>query len=317
MEVIHFLEKDIQKYSKVMLLLVVQSKGSSPGRQGFKMGVSMHGEIFGSIGGGIMEYNIVEEAKLYLKKSSFKPFLKKQIHQGEIIDGSGMICSGEQTILFKILNKSNLPTLQQILENKHGILKITPSTFEFDLVKNLKKCCVFTSESNQNWIYTEKINKKNRLYIIGAGHVGLATSEIFSKLDFEITLIDDRKDLNTLKSNHFFDHVIITDFNKIHQFIHESENSYVVIMTNGFKTDKISLEKTIGKKIKYIGILGSKAKLKTMFEVLEKNGISKKQLQKIHAPIGLNIYSQTPTEIAISIAAQIITIKNKALYFNA
>ncbi|MCK4561293.1 MAG: XdhC family protein [Flavobacteriaceae bacterium] len=314
MGIFNFLKDKIQENNKVMLLLVVQSNGSSPGRQGFKMGVAINDDISGSIGGGIMEYNIVEEAKLYLKDPSFKPFLKKQIHQGEIIDGSGMICSGEQTILFKILDESNLSTLQQILNYNTGVLTITPNTLVFNTNLNQNGNHYFLSENNQTWTYSEKINKKNRLYIIGAGHVGLATSEIFSKLDFEITLIDDRNDLNTLKENLYIDHVIITDYNKIDQYINDNKNSYVVIMTNGFKTDKIALEKVLYKKVKYLGVLGSKAKLKAMFEILKKEGASEESLQKIHAPIGLHIYSQTPIEIAISIAAQIIYTKNKILY---
>lgn len=311
MEVFDFLKDKIQENNKVMLLLVVQSSGSSPGRQGFKMGIAINGEILGSIGGGIMEYNLVEEAKQYLKNSSFKPFLKKQIHQGEIIDGSGMICSGEQIILFKILDKSNLSTIQKILNYKTGVLTITSNTFIFNANLNQNDNHYFLSKNDQTWTYSEKINKKNKLYIIGAGHVGLATSEIFSKLDFEITLIDDRKDLNTLKANQFIDHVIITDYKEISQHITKNENSYVIIMTNGFKTDKIALEKVLEKKLKYIGVLGSKAKLKIMFEVLKKSGYTEKQLQNIHAPIGLFIHSQTPMEIAISIAAQITAVKNK------
>jgi len=311
MEIFNFLKDKIQENNKVMLLLVVQSSGSSPGRQGFKMGVAINGEISGSVGGGIMEYNIVEEAKLYIKDSSFIPFLKKQIHQGEIIDGSGMICSGEQTVLFKILDKSNLSTIQKILNYNTGVLTITSNTFAFNANLNQNDNHYFLSKNDQTWTYSEKINKKNQLYIIGAGHVGLATSEIFSKLDFEITLIDDRKDLNTLKANQFIDHIIITDYNIVNQHINKSENNYVVIMTNGFKTDKIALEKVLEKKIKYIGVLGSKAKLKTMFEVLKKSGYTEKQLQNIHAPIGLFIHSQTPMEIAISVAAQIIAVKNK------
>ena len=311
MKIFNFLKEKVRENNKVMLLLVVQSNGSSPGRQGFKMGVAINDDISGSIGGGIMEYNIVEEAKLYLKDPSFKPFLKKQIHQGEIIDGSGMICSGEQTILFKILDESNLSTLQQILNYNTGVLTITPNTLVFNTNLNQNGNHYFLSENNQTWTYSEKINKKNRLYIIGAGHVGLATSEIFSKLDFEITLIDDRKDLNTLKANHFINHVIISDYGMINQHINESENNYVVIMTNGFKTDKIALEEVLLKKVKYLGVLGSKAKLKIMFDVLRKDGFTENQLQNIYAPIGLYIHSQTPMEIAISIAAQIIAVKNK------
>ncbi|MDH3323082.1 MAG: XdhC family protein [Flavobacteriaceae bacterium] len=310
MEVFKFLKENIQKDNRAMLLLVVQSKGSSPGRQGFKMAVAMNNDICGSIGGGIMEYRLVEEAKVLLRKKSFEPFLKKQIHKGEVTNGSGMICSGEQVILFKILDRSDLQTIDEVLTHKQGILKIKPAAFEFhqDAIENRK--FVFTAEK-EGWTYAEKISKKNQLFIIGAGHVGLATSEIFSKLDFEITLIDDRKNLNTLASNNYSDKVIITDYHEIDAYIPENENTFIAIMTNGYQTDKIALEKVIDKKVGYIGVLGSKTKLKAMYTVLEKQGVSKNQLKNIHAPIGLSIQSQTPAEIAISIAAEIIAVKNK------
>jgi xanthine dehydrogenase accessory factor len=82
-------------------------------------------------------------------------------------------------------------------------------------------------------------------------------------------------------------------------------------MTNKYTDDKLVLSKLIKNNYKFIGVLGSKAKLKTMWEVLLKEGITKERLDTIYAPIGISIKSETPEEIAVSIAAQIIQIKNK------
>ena len=90
----------------------------------------------------------------------------------------------------------------------------------------------------------------------------------------------------------------------------QGDSSYVAIMTNKYTDDKLVLSKIIKNHYKFIGVLGSKAKIKTMNEVLLKEGFSEGEIENIHAPIGLSIYSQTPDEIAISIAAQIIQIKN-------
>jgi xanthine dehydrogenase accessory factor len=310
MNIYTFLSEQIENHNKVMLLLVVSSTGSSPGRQGFKMAVGTDGEIFGSVGGGIMEYNLVEEAKAYLKKSDFSPFLKQQVHKGGVADGSGLICSGEQMVLFYLLDSGVQHHLNNILSQKKGSLKVTPEKFELLPSFSSSNKYQFEFESKNSWTYIENINPNNQLYIIGAGHVGLATSEIFSKLNFEITMIDDRKDLNTLINNPFIDNKIITNYENIDQFIPDGKNTFVAIMTQGFKTDKIVLKKLILKKIKYLGMMGSKTKLKTMFEVLEKEGVSKKLLQKIHAPIGLAIGSKTPMEIAVSVAGEVIDIRN-------
>ena len=95
-----FIKKKLEQKCTLYLMTVIHHKGSSPGRQGFKMVVANDNEIYGSVGGGVMEYNLVEFCKEQLKDSEPKSFLKRQIHKGTIVDGSGMICSGEQTVIF-------------------------------------------------------------------------------------------------------------------------------------------------------------------------------------------------------------------------
>ena len=311
MNIYTFLKSQIEKHNKVMLMLVVSSKGSSPGRQGFKMGVGNDGDIFGSIGGGIMEYKLVEEAKIYLKINDFTPTLKKQVHRGEIVDGSGLICSGEQLVLFYLLKKPDLKVLNLILSKEKGALKIEPKKIEFDYRHNNDKKISFEQQSSNQWVYLEKMNQKYQIFIIGAGHVGLATSEIFSKLDFEITMIDERKDLNTLINNSYNNNKIITNYIDIEKYIPEGKNIFVTIMTNSYKNDKIVLKKIISKKVKYIGVLGSKAKIKKMFLELQKEGVSKELLEQVHAPIGLDINSKTPMEIGVSVAGEVVRLRNK------
>ena len=102
-----FIQQKLAQDQSVYLLTVIQHKGSSPGRQGFKMAVADDHEIFGSVGGGIMEYNLVELCKEFLQNHDPKPFIKRQIHKGTIVDGSGMICSGEQTVIFYPLDRSH------------------------------------------------------------------------------------------------------------------------------------------------------------------------------------------------------------------
>jgi xanthine dehydrogenase accessory factor len=82
-------------------------------------------------------------------------------------------------------------------------------------------------------------------------------------------------------------------------------------MTFGYRTDDIALKALLGKEFKYIGLLGSKKKIEKMFEDYRKDKVKEEWLQPIHTPIGLPIKSQTPEEIAISIAAEIIRIKNQ------
>jgi xanthine dehydrogenase accessory factor len=133
-----------------------------------------------------------------------------------------------------------------------------------------------------------------------------------SEMDFYIQLYDNRQDLKTMiKNDTVHEKHIINSYTELTELIPPGTNHYVVIMTFGYRTDDIALKALLGKEFKYIGLLGSKTKIEKMFDDYRKEGIDKKLLQQIHTPIGIPIKSQTPEEIAISIAAEIIREKNK------
>ena len=309
-----FIKEKLEQNRTVYLMIVIHHKGSSPGRQGFKMVVADDNEIYGSIGGGVMEYNLVELCKEHLKGSKPKSFVKRQIHKGTIVDGSGMICSGEQTVIFYPLNESHLRTIDEILtiyaNNKNGVLVISPSKFLFSADKKLESRYNYTHLDEKDWSFSELLNLKNVAYIVGGGHVALATTKLLHQLGFYVVLFDNRSHLNTFEENKFVDEKQIIDYNDIADHIPENKRNFVAIMTNKYTDDKLSLSKIVRNNYKYIGVLGSKAKLELMFEVLQKEGYTKQELSRVHAPIGLNISSQTPEEIAVSIAAQMVAIKN-------
>mgnify|MGYP005990513247 CR=1 FL=1 len=303
----------LQLQKKVYVLTVIQNLGSSPGRKGFKMLVADDGFIFGSVGGGVMEFTLVEEVKELLKKEKQPIFLKKQIHQGNGKDKSGMICSGEQTVVFHPLDNSDIQLIENILNclqnNQQQTLNFSPTGIEFTTTKISEK---YKAEINSesDWLFKENIGFKETLYIVGGGHVGLAVSQLFKQLNFHIVVFDNRDNLNTLESNNFAHQKHIISYQNIEDFIKEGNDSYIAIMTNKYTDDKLVLSKILRNNYKYIGVLGSKAKLKTMWNVLQKEGFSLEELNKVHAPIGLAIKSETPEEIAVSIAAEIIHVKN-------
>jgi xanthine dehydrogenase accessory factor len=310
-----FIANQLKINEKVMLLVVVNSTGSSPGRQGFKMAINTEGGLCGSIGGGIMEIKLVELAKDFLQKEDNVAFLKKQIHHKNAPhDQSGMICSGEQTILFYTLLKKDLPMVEQIVQSLEKslpmILKLTPQYFQVFENQTLIHLFYFVSIDETHFVFTENLGFKNELYIIGGGHCALSLSELISKMDFYIHLFDDRSDLNTLEKNKFVHEKHLVDYSEIGNHIPSGNNVYVVVMTVGYRTDALVLRQLLDKKVRYLGVLGSEAKMKTLLQDLENQGFSIDILRGIHTPIGLKINSQTPEEIAVSIAAEIIQVKN-------
>jgi xanthine dehydrogenase accessory factor len=313
------INQSLEQTNPVMLLYVLESKGSSPGRQGFFMAVNATGEMEGSIGGGIMEHKFVEMAKSSLQSAvgswQSEHAIKKQIHDKSVAkDRSGMICSGEQTILFYEVREKDISTAQHIIssleKNENGTLILSPGKIEFE-DEVAENDFEFTFQSENDWVYKEKTGYKNQLFIIGGGHCALAFSKLMRSMDFYIRVYDERKDLKTMVENEAaHEKYFVDDYTALKEMIFPGNNHYVVVMTFGYRSDDIAVRALLGKEFKYIGLLGSKTKVEKMFDDYKKEGITEAWLQRIHMPVGLAIKSQTPEEIAVSIAAEIIKVKN-------
>lgn len=316
LQVWNFIYKNLQQQMPVMLLYVLESKGSSPGRQGFFMAVNDNSEMEGSIGGGIMEHKFVELAKEKLKMEIGDAGIRKQVHDKSAAkDQSGMICSGEQTILLYPVQEKDIVTIQQILlsieQNRNGTLTFSSSgmTFDNDVPENNFN---YYFVSDTDWLYKEKTGLKNRLFIIGGGHCSLALSNLMRTMDFYIHVYDDRANLKTMIENEAaHEKNFVKDFSELETLIPSGSNHYVVVMTFGYRTDNIAVRALLQKQFTYFGVLGSKKKMQTLLDEFRKEGVPEELLQRIHTPIGLSINSQTAEEIAVSIAAEIIKIKNQ------
>ena len=297
-----------------MLMCVVESAGSSPGRRGFKMAVTSD-DMCGSIGGGVMEHKFVEMAKDRLLKEN-PPVVKKQFHRKtEAQNQSGMICSGEQTVLMLNLSENSISVIRELIsaleENKNGRLRMTGSGLSF--IPGIDNAEIqFSMTSSTQFVYDEPVGYRQHLYIIGGGHCALALSKLVHSLDFYIHLFEERKDLNTVLENNFaHEKKIVGDYSELHNLIPEGENNYVAVMTFGYRTDDATVRALAGKKFRYVGVLGSESKMEQLFSEWRADKLPSQWLDKICSPIGLQIKSETPEEIAVSIAAQIIQVKNR------
>ena len=285
------------------------------------MAVNANSEMAGSIGGGIMEHKLVEMAKDRLRvqsSASGETEVRIQIHdKAAPRNQSGMICSGEQSILLYSVNKKDEETVERIIsslkQNTNGELRLSPLGMEFS-ASVPEKDFQFSMTSEQDWEYTEKTGYKNQLFIIGGGHCALALSKLMSGMDFYVRVYDERKDLKTMLDNHSaHEKHFVDNYAELSRIIPAGNSHYVVIMTFGYRTDDVALRALIGKEFNYLGLLGSKAKIEEMFDDYRTGGIAEEWLRRIYTPIGLPIKSQTPEEIAVSIAAEIIKVKNKDL----
>ncbi|MEP7149983.1 MAG: XdhC family protein [Acidobacteriota bacterium] len=342
LELWQFIATRLTRAESVMLLVVAESSGSSPGRQGYKMAVGADGELFGSIGGGVMEVNLVEESRALLSvPPAVAGGFREQVHQKNSRHASGMICSGKQTVVFFLLSAKHLIAVSAIAEsigrNEMIAVEISGEDFKVLTEQNPPATAGGTDKSDppaiaggtdksdppgtkrgtdlvatdNDFRFTERLGFKNDLYIIGGGHCALALSELMSKMDFHISLFDDRPELNTIEKNRFAHEVTIIDrYENIGSHVLSGERSYVVVMTLGYKSDEQVIRALIDKEFKYFGVLGSNAKMSAMFKELIKEGLPVEKLDRIRTPVGIPIHSRTPEEIAVSIAAEIISVKN-------
>jgi xanthine dehydrogenase accessory factor len=309
-----FILDSLERNIQVILLFVLESRGSSPGRQGFCMAVNAEGIMEGSIGGGVMEHKFVELAKENLKEQASKAQVRKQVHDKSATrNRSGMICSGEQTLLIYPVSEDDRSQVQRLVksieQNKNGELRLSPAGILFS--DTPAKADYFFEIPGEDWLYKERTGLKNNLVIVGGGHCSLALSKLMSNMEFHIQVYEERAALNTMERNHFAHEKITVDgYESLKEIVSPGANTYVVIMSFGYRTDYIALKALLPKKFKYLGLLGSKKKIGQMFDDLRKEGFPEETISKISSPVGIQIKSETPEEIAVSIAAEIIRIKN-------
>ena len=301
----------LEKGESLVLFIVTESKGSSPGKAGFKMIATNEGQPFGSIGGGILEYEFLNLAKSLIKEGKTTVQLIKKRHHSDGNESSGAICGGSQTQLAIPLFEKQIPVIRSIInahDSSFGLLKVDSCGLHFFDSMSAESDNLFNMENENIWSYEEKIPRLKRVFIVGGGHVGLAISKIMKFLKFEVIVLDNRPDLKLLEKNTYADKKVIVDYQKIGNYIPEGDDHHVIISTHAHSNDQQVLQKLVKNKYGYLGMLGSKAKVNQVFSNLIKEGITEDQLARVHAPVGLPINSKTPEEIAVSIAAQIIEL---------
>lgn len=187
------------------------------------------------------------------------------------------------------------------------------NTFREGKPKLLKTTEEKAEESpRESLLFLEPLFPQSHLIIAGAGHIGKALAHIGSRLDFEVTVLDDRDEFANPENIPEADHVIVGDIGKNIRAIPKTPDTYVVIVTRGHSHDANALRECITSNAGYIGLIGSARKIHLMRKkFLDEGWASAEQYDRIFAPIGLEIQSKTVEEIAVSIAAQLVLVRNQ------
>jgi xanthine dehydrogenase accessory factor len=160
-------------------------------------------------------------------------------------------------------------------------------------------------------VFVEPILPQPTLYIFGGGHVSMALAQAAHTAGFSIGVIDDREQYAN-KERFPMATEIYTSYEESYEKIKPNASSYLVIVTRGHKDDMRVLQWAVGTDARYIGMIGSKRKVLSVYQALEREGIPSEKFDQVHAPVGLEIGALTPYEIAISIAAELIAVRRGA-----
>lgn len=160
-------------------------------------------------------------------------------------------------------------------------------------------------------IFIKVFKPHDKLVLIGGGHVALELYQLGKMVGFYTVIIEDREDFCNADRFPDADELKLGDIEKTLQEYPMDENCYIVIVTRGHLQDEVALKSVLQSKAKYIGMIGSKNKTKYIMDNLIREGVSQEILNKVYAPIGINLGGQTPEEIAFSIMSEILLVKNK------
>ena len=336
--------------SKLVLATVVRTIGSTPQKPGSSALFDLKGLKGGTVGGGVVEGRVQKhaiEAILSKKSGHFRFNLANDISNKEEAICGGQIDVlidanlNNSLSIFQQVKKSienRIPGVfitmvtrfsdETVLINRYWmndtfkpgmpeefIVRIEP------VVKNMlsegnpsdyrELELTIQDEEPSSLFFLEPIFPPALLVIAGAGHIGKALAHLAKRLDFEVTVIDDRSEYANCENIPEADHILVKNIGEAFQELKKSDDTYVVIVTRGHKDDAAALKPCISSDLAYIGMIGSRNKIAAMrVRFLDDKWTTADQWDRIHAPVGLDIKSQTVEEIAISIAAQLVMVRN-------
>lgn len=329
-----------------MLASIIRQSGSAPRPLGTSCIILEDGSLIGTIGGGTLEYRVLQQAENVFRE--FKTALLHFNLTGTEVASTDMLCGGIVDVYLEPLSyedqkaKDIFRKAKEMIDNRRpgvlltriqeGLLANDPTSraliTENDPPEDLSSSFLNTARqvrarlrqtkhpkleslgSGEPTIFIQPIHTEDVLYIFGAGHVSTCIAPLAKSVGFRVAVIDDREKF--ANSNRFpsADEIIVTPFSEAFDRLGATDSDYIAIVTRGHSHDRDVLFQALNRKWAYIGMIGSRRKKAIIYQSLIQSGISEGELQKVHSPIGLDIGAETPEEIAVSIVAELIQVRN-------
>jgi len=329
----------ISRGEKLALAKVVATRGSTPREVGAQMLIRRGGEMMGTIGGGCGEAEVRRQAIEALEEG--QPRLMVVDLTEEVTWETEKACGGVMTLFIDLWGEAERELAKRLAASQGKEVTLV-TALKGDLGQPGRKLLVIPGEepmgslgspSLDEWAKKEAerglaegnskvINYKGSvelflevhkppptLLIAGAGHIALPLAQMGALLDFRVVVIDDRPTFANPERFPQADQVIAGGFTKTLRDFPIDKETHIVIITRGHQHDMESLRQVIYSPAAYIGMIGSRRRVKGVFKLLKDEGYSEESIARVHAPIGLEIGAKTPAEIALAIMGEIIRVR--------
>lgn len=323
----------------LVVATILSSSGSAPRSAGTKMIIRANGDIFGTIGGGLIEARAQQTApEVYASRQSQRYVFDMTGAQAATMD---MICGGEVEVLLEHIpaSQDNLALFQawhKALHSGRECLLVTPLK-RTDSLKSLQRCLLQADASSEGpgalppevaeplWLqsknlrypriislpegtfYMEPCFVPATLYLFGAGHVSRPTAELATMVGFNTVVLDDRAEFaNKERFPQASEIRVVPSYDDCMLDLAIDRYSYLVIVSRGHRHDQDLLRQALRTDAGYIGMIGSRGKRDKIYNNLLADGVGQQALDRVYSPIGLAIEAETPEEIAVSIVGELI-----------
>lgn len=304
----------------LVMVTVIASSGATPRGAGARMLVGKDGRICGTIGGGAVEYRSEQIAKTVLREKSSRghDFTLTR----DDVQNLGMICGGACNVFFHYLPAGDPEILSLADEAEARFVRGTDAWLVSDIgdggrlyLTDQKDTALFPHLTHQPHrvqaegrnLYIEQIVTGGRVYVFGGGHVAQELVPVLAHVGFRCVVMDDRPEFADAALFPAAEQVILGDFHAVADYVTIGSEDYVCVMTRGHAGDTIIQAQVLKCHPCYCGVIGSRHKAAGVRKILkEEYGLSEEELNQVTTPIGISIQAETPAEIAISIAAQLI-----------
>ena len=340
-----FIAEELAAGKRLVVATVVFRTGSGPRDPGAMMVVAENGRVCGTVGGGLLEAQTLEAAKSVWRNGRAR-LLPFDLNARDLYD-SAMVCGGRVEILVDVLSGGNpdhvriFKKLAEALHSGIGVYLVTSilegagqevhagrglligNDFDCaDLSEPFRDAAQLKQQAESNVVVLlhqgmarcliQPVIPPGRVFIIGAGHVGQALAAVCAIAGLQTVVIDARPEFAC--RNRFPDAAEIKCIASYAEALKNSgigNSDAIVIATHSHLSDRDVLAAALMTQARYIGMIASRRKRDIIYESLGQQGFAKEDFARVHSPVGLDIGAQTPAEIAVSIAAELIAVRNQ------